>query len=198
MLNRCTKLTGVHALSRTNYRPTIQMAHLDNVAVLTCVSRRSQKDSFDELMEDSGRRQQCFHDHQSFEQDAFASFLAILNVCAKINCLFYYRESRQLPLLPYDTAHGCDSLMPPLEPNSAKPPPGTKLRKPAQLIRISVIPVHGPFKADHFGVTRRPASPLHTGTRGRPRSQNGLPSSIKSDHVNAAIRTYSYKCTQTH
>ena len=58
------------------------MTHLGSVAVLTYMSRRSQRrrttirnDPFADLSEDSRRRRQRFHDQQSRERDEFAWFL---------------------------------------------------------------------------------------------------------------------------
>ena len=80
------KLISEHALGRTNYNPThytaVQMVYLGSVAVLTYMSRRSQRrraticnDPFADLSEDSRRRRQRFHDQQSRERDEFAWFL---------------------------------------------------------------------------------------------------------------------------
>ena len=65
--------------------PTIhccKMAHIGSVAVLTYMSRRSQRrratisnDPFADLSENSRRRRQRFHDQQSRERDEFAWFL---------------------------------------------------------------------------------------------------------------------------
>ena len=60
----------------------VQMTHLGSVALLTYMSRRSQRrratirnDPFDDLSEDSRRRRQRFHDQQSRERDEFAWLL---------------------------------------------------------------------------------------------------------------------------
>ena len=61
------------------------MTHLGSIAVLTYMSRRSQRrratirnDPFADLSEDSRRRRQRFHDQQSLECIEFAWFLEAL------------------------------------------------------------------------------------------------------------------------
>ena len=68
-------------------QPKMQMARILDLATQRCchkyVSRRSRilGDPFDELMEDSSKRRQRFHDHQSREYGEFALFLATMCDC---------------------------------------------------------------------------------------------------------------------
>ena len=87
MLGRLTFLrySASASLAGVPQYTAVQMAHIGSVAVLTYMSRRSQRrratirnDPFADLSEDSRRRQQRFHDQQSHERDEFAWFLEVM------------------------------------------------------------------------------------------------------------------------
>ena len=97
-------------------QPKMQMARILDLATQRCchnyVSIRSRRrparilgDPFDELMEDSRKRRQRFHDHQSRECGEFALFLATMcgcqppSACSGLVGKDSYRG--------YPTAHGC-------------------------------------------------------------------------------------------